>query len=249
MIQTLQVWSDQGRRPKKSTRFLHVAERILDSGRSGRHFAGRKYYPLELCTRLRQVVTICACSRTVQRAKFPPNYGAPPIFSLSRKMRTPPTIRPENIVHFLRKRDYTLIRKLGQGGCGQTVLLHDDEIDEHFVCKKYVPYSEAERQPLFRNFVREIKLLHKVHHQNVVRVFNHYLYSDQFTGYILMEFVDGAEVDDYLAKKPEQTNEVFLQAVTGFSYLERIGILHRDIRPGNLMVTEDGVLKIIDCGF
>jgi serine/threonine-protein kinase len=157
---------------------------------------------------------------------------------------------PENeVIQFLRKRDYKLIKELGQGACGMTVLLHDGLIDEHFVCKKYVPYSEAERQRLFNSFVREIKLLHKTYHQNVVRVFNYYLYPEQFTGFILMEFVDGQEVDDHLAGSPEQTNEVFLQAVAGFAYLERTGILHRDIRPGNLMVREDGILKIIDFGF
>jgi serine/threonine-protein kinase len=69
------------------------------------------------------------------------------------------------------------------------------------------------------------------------------------TGYILMEHVNGLDIDDHLARNPEQTNDLFLQAVTGFGYLERVGILHRDIRPGNLMVREDGVLKIIDLGF
>jgi len=154
-----------------------------------------------------------------------------------------------DIVHFLRKRDYCLVKELGQGACGQTVLLFDDQIEEHFVCKKYVPFSETEREPLFANFVREIKLMHKLHHQNIVRVFNYYIYPDKFTGYILMEFIAGAEVDDYLASRPEQTNEVFLQAIAGFAYLERAGILHRDIRTANLMVREDGLVKIIDFGF
>jgi eukaryotic-like serine/threonine-protein kinase len=155
----------------------------------------------------------------------------------------------DKIVQFLRKRDYVLVKELGQGACGKTVLLHDVQIDERFVCKKYVPHSETQRQELFTNFVREIKLLHKIHHQNIVRVFNYYLYPDQFTGFILMEFVNGKEVDDYLAQFPEQINEIFLQAIGGFSYLERKGILHRDIRPANVMVSDDGIVKIIDLGF
>jgi serine/threonine-protein kinase len=155
----------------------------------------------------------------------------------------------EKIVQFLRKRDYTLVKELGQGACGKTVLLRDDQIDEFLVCKKYVPYSETHRQELFANFVREIKLLHKIHHQNIIRVFNYYLYPDQFTGFILMEYVDGVDIDVFLTKSPEQTNETFLQAISGFSYLERKEILHRDIRPGNLMVNGDGIVKIIDLGF
>lgn len=153
------------------------------------------------------------------------------------------------IVPFLRRRDYKLIKELGQGGCGKTVLLFDDQINEHFVCKKYAPVSETLRQELFSAFIREIKLLHQVHHENVVRVFNYYLYPDSYAGYILMEYVEGAEIDDHLRTCPEQTNELFLQTVGGFAYLEQRGILHRDIRPGNLMVRADGIVKIIDLGF
>jgi serine/threonine-protein kinase len=153
------------------------------------------------------------------------------------------------MISFVRKRDYRLIRELGQGACGQTVLLHDDQIEEYFVCKKYVPYSESERQTLFSNFVREIKLLHQVHHPNVVRVFNYYLYPEIFAGYILMEFVDGSDIEEFGKGHPEQVNELFMQAINGFGYLERSRVLHRDIRPGNLLVARDGRLKIIDLGF
>lgn len=157
---------------------------------------------------------------------------------------------PQNrIIPFIRTRDYQLVEELGEGACGKTVLLYDDLIDEHFVCKKYSPHSENHRQELFTNFIREIKLLHRLQHANVVRVFNYYLYPDSFRGYILMEFVDGSDVDDYIKNNPEKTSELFLQAISGFNYLEKQGVLHRDIRPQNLMVTSDGTLKIIDLGF
>jgi serine/threonine-protein kinase len=159
------------------------------------------------------------------------------------------TASPNDVVRFLRKREYTLVKELGQGACGKTVLLHDPQIDEDIVCKKYSPYLEAHRQELFSGFVREIKLLHKLHHQNVVRVFNYYLYPDEMTGYILMEFIDGTQLDDYLKLQPEQANEVFMQTIRGFSYLQEMGILHRDIRPGNVMVSQLGIVKIIDLGF
>src|ERR1022692_1388843 len=152
-------------------------------------------------------------------------------------------------VKFLRKRDYKIVRELGSGACGRAVLLHDDVIDEYFVCKKFAPFSEALRRQLFDNFVREIKLLHKLHHENVVRVFNYYLYPDQFTGYILMEFVDGLDIADYVANQPEKINELFLQAISGFAYLESQGILHPDIRPANVLVRAHGVGKVIDLGF
>ena len=155
----------------------------------------------------------------------------------------------ENLVEFLRVRDYIMVDELGQGACGKTVLLHDDIINKDFVCKKYCPISETNREELFTNFKREIELLYEIYHHNVVRVFNHFLYPDQFAGYILMEYIDGFEIDNYLKDAPEKTNEVFLQTIDGFRYLETINILHRDIRPQNIMVRKDGIVKIIDLGF
>ena len=157
--------------------------------------------------------------------------------------------RGTDVIHFVRQRDYRLIRELGAGACGKTVLLYDDEIDQHFVCKKYAPYSESEREALYASFVREIKLLHQVLHPNVVRVFNYFLYPHIHAGYILMEFVDGVNIEDYVRNHPEDINELFEQAISGFAYLESAGILHRDIRPGNVMVDLEGRLKIIDLGF
>lgn len=154
-----------------------------------------------------------------------------------------------NIIQFIRRHDYAFVKELGQGACGRTVLLHDDQIDEHFVCKKFTPYLEDKRKELFANFVRETKILHQTHDQNVVRIFNYYLYPDSFTGFILMEFVDGTNIEDYLAQHPEMINEVFLQTISGFQYLQENNILHRDIRPAYLMVRSDGIVKIIDFGF
>jgi serine/threonine protein kinase len=155
----------------------------------------------------------------------------------------------DDIVTFTRTHDYVYVRELGQGACGRTVLLRDDQIDQPFVCKKYVPYDEAQRATLFANFVREVKILQQLFHENVVRVFNYYLYPNTCAGYLLMEFIEGVDVDDFMAASPELANEVFGQAVSGFRYLEEHEILHRDIRPQNLLVRDDGVLKLIDFGF
>ena len=71
----------------------------------------------------------------------------------------------DDIVQFVRQRDLIFRRELGQGACGRTVLLYDDVIDEHFVCKKYTPYDELLRHQLFENFKREIKILHRLQHR------------------------------------------------------------------------------------
>jgi serine/threonine-protein kinase len=155
----------------------------------------------------------------------------------------------ERIIEFIRKKDLKFVKELGQGACGKTILLHDEMIDEYFVCKKYAPIEEEWKLLLFQNFVREIKLLHLLNHPHVVRVFNHYLYPDNYAGYIVMEYVQGADIADFLHDNPDHINEVFMQVVSGFCHLEENEILHRDIRPQNLLISETGHVKIIDFGF
>lgn len=152
-------------------------------------------------------------------------------------------------IEFLRKKDYVLEKELGQGACGQTVVIYDPIIDERFVCKKFSPFDETWKEELFSNFIREIKLLYLLNHPNIVRVFNYYLYPEKHSGYILMELIQGTDIENYLKKYPENVNEIFSQAIDGFSHLEESNILHRDIRPFNLMVNESGIVKIIDFGF
>lgn len=84
---------------------------------------------------------------------------------------------------------------------------------------------------------------------NIVRVFNYYLYPEYTTGYILMEFVDGVSISEYINSNPDRLNDIFVQVINGFRHLEENEILHRDIRPENILVSSGGVVKIIDFGF
>lgn len=153
------------------------------------------------------------------------------------------------IVKFRSHSEYRFVRSLGRGACGQTVLLSDDEIGEYFVCKKFSPLGGHDTADLFQRFKQEIKILHKLNHRNVVRMYNYFLYPRQQTGYLIMEFVQGTAIDEHLNEHPEKLESIFMQSVKGFRYLETQRILHRDIRPANLLVQEDSKVKIIDLGF
>ena len=155
----------------------------------------------------------------------------------------------DRIIEFLRKKDFRFVQELGSGACGRTVILHDAEIEEDFVCKKYSPAYEPLKEELYENFVREIKILYLLNHPNIVRVFTYYLYPDHLTGYIIMELVRGTDIETYVKQHPEQINSIFLQVIEGFDHLEKNAILHRDIRPQNMLVSNDGATKIIDFGF
>lgn len=155
----------------------------------------------------------------------------------------------ENTISFIKSKNYKFIKDLGQGATGITKLIQDQTIDEEFVCKKYSTYYESDQMSYYENFVSEIKILYKINHSNIVRIFTYYLYPEKYTGYILMEYIDGVHIDEYIGSNPLKINDLFIQTINAFKYLEEINILHRDIRSSNILVTNDGVVKIIDFGF
>ena len=159
-----------------------------------------------------------------------------------------------DIVAFVKQKDYVMVNNdLGSGSFGQTVLLKDPFIDELFVAKKYEPYYESDRKEFFDSFLQEIKIMYKLNHKNVVRVFSYYPFESLYTGYILMEYINGKRIDEYLDDpslwaKGVDPDTIFSQLIDGFAYIEERGIVHRDIREGNILITRDGVVKIIDFG-
>lgn len=158
-------------------------------------------------------------------------------------------MKQNQIIEFLRKKDFKFIKKLSNGAFGETVLLKDEYLNLDFVCKKYNPLDGISKEEYYKNFVEEIRLLHLMYHRNIVRIFNYYLYPEYFTGYIMMEYIEGQAIDLYLQSHPENINNIFEQVVKGFAYLEENTILHRDIRPTNILVDINHNVKVIDFGF
>ncbi|SLM09721.1 Kinase domain protein [uncultured spirochete] len=154
-----------------------------------------------------------------------------------------------DVIKFIRQKDYTFIRNIGRGATGAAILLKDELIDQLFVCKKYQPAMGIEPAEYYSKFVNEIKMMYLLNNRNVVRIYNYYLYPKQYTGYILMEYIDGNSIGDYISKNPEKIDDIFIQTVNGFYELQENGILHRDIRDSNIMVSSEGIVKIIDFGF
>jgi serine/threonine-protein kinase len=158
-------------------------------------------------------------------------------------------MQPNEIIKFLKAKDFVFLQDIGQGGTGNTKLIRDETINEDFICKKYSPFYPEHKALYYSNFVDEIKILYKINHPNIVRVFNYYLYPEQTTGFIIMEYIDGLDVENYIIANPDSINDIFVQTINGFKYLEERNILHRDIRPSNILVSNDGTVKIIDFGF
>jgi len=160
-----------------------------------------------------------------------------------------------DIVKFLKEKNYIMIdNDLGSGSFGKAVLLKDPFIDELFVAKKYEPEYPEIKQEFFQKFLQEIKILYKLNHRNVVRVFNYYAYENIYTGFILMEYVEGGEnIAKYINNYAPWNNtvspdDIFSQLIDGFRYIEDNNIIHRDIRESNILIDASGTVKIIDFG-
>ncbi len=155
----------------------------------------------------------------------------------------------ESIIFDNIKKVFEKVRDLGHGGFGTTVLVRDTVTDTFFAIKKLDKLYFENTGEDFKRFVSEIKILFQLSNNNVVRVYNYYLYPDALTGYIQMEYIEGITLDKFVPSDEKTWDDIFIDAIKGFEYLEKHNILHRDIRCQNFMVTSDNVLKIIDFGF
>lgn len=163
-----------------------------------------------------------------------------------------PTSELDNkIITFDISKNMKCIKKLGQGGTGSTYLFLDESVDMYFAIKKYTPINESDREAYFTRFIDEIKILFKISHENIVRVYNYYLYPEAKTGYIQMEYVEGDAINKVNPTDFGKTwNDYFVDVINAFDYLYDKGIIHRDIRASNFLVDNNsGTIKIIDFGF
>ena len=153
-------------------------------------------------------------------------------------------------IKFQKPKCFEFVKALKSGGTGKTVLMRDTTINEFFVCKKYDPEQKEYEEAFYNRFVEEIKIMYSVYNSNIVRIYDYFLYPERKTGYIIMEYIEGENIEEYFQlANQENINSVFVQMINAFSYLEQHNILHRDIRAANVMVNEKGDIKIIDFGF
>ena len=155
-----------------------------------------------------------------------------------------------DVITFDAKKNFTFVKTLGTGGTGDTHLFKDETTDILFALKKYVPKDASYVDELYSRFVDEIKILFNISHPNIVRIYNYYLYPQAKTGYLQMEYVDGICIDQYNPMPWDKSwEDIFCEIMGAFEYLEKHHILHRDIRPANIMIDTNNNVKIIDFGF
>jgi serine/threonine protein kinase len=146
---------------------------------------------------------------------------------------------------------YRLDRRLGAGGMS-TVFVALDQVLERQVAVKLLAEHLAEDEAFVARFRREALAAAKLIHPNIVQVFDSG--QDEQTGrhYIVMEYVEGRSVADILRQHErlsvDEAVDLISEACDGLDYAHRNGVIHRDVKPGNLIISRDEVVKLADFG-
>ena len=146
---------------------------------------------------------------------------------------------------------YKLDRRLGVGGMATVQLAFDTRLERN-VAVKLLAEHLAEDASFVSRFRREALAAAKLVHPNIVQVFDFGTDETSQRQFIVMEFVDGQSCAELLRDRgpmaPRDAVEILTQACRGLDYAHRNGVVHRDVKPGNLMVNTDGVVKLADFG-
>src|SRR5436190_14846018 len=162
------------------------------------------------------------------------------------KPRTRPTVSPE-LVNLLS--GYEIVKRLGQGGMG-TVYKARDLIGGRWVAVKLLAPFLASDEEYVKRFFQEARNLQKLNHPNIVAAYDAGVTGDH--KFFIMEFVDGPSLEEVLHKKgilKEHTAlEVARQVAQALDYAWNHKIIHRDIKPQNIMLSQDRTVKLCDLG-
>jgi serine/threonine protein kinase/tetratricopeptide (TPR) repeat protein len=144
---------------------------------------------------------------------------------------------------------YKIVSKLGEGGMGVVYEARDTRLDRH-VALKFLPASLGTQDAAKKRFIHEAKAASSLEHPNICAVYD-IGETDDGQMFIAMPRYDGETLEERIARGPMEIGEAIdmvTQLAAGLAKAHERGIVHRDIKPGNIFVTRDGHVKIMDFG-
>jgi serine/threonine-protein kinase len=146
-------------------------------------------------------------------------------------------------------RRYEIIEELGKGGMGKVYRVFDKKIKEEVALKLIRPEIALDKNTIER-FSNELKFARKLRHENVCQMFD--LNEDEGTHYITMEYVPGEDLKSFIMRAGTlgAGKAVFIarQVCEGLVQAHKLGVVHRDLKPQNIMIDRDGNTRIMDFG-
>lgn len=143
---------------------------------------------------------------------------------------------------------YRILEELGQGSMGIVYKAHDPNLDLDVAVKVLRPEC-LQGETLVKRFLAEARVLGRLDHPNIVRVYN--VDEDQGTVYIAMELLVGEGLNEIAKKRrltPAEIADLGAAIAEALGYAHSKGVVHRDVKPGNILVRPDGKPKITDFG-
>jgi class 3 adenylate cyclase/CheY-like chemotaxis protein len=154
----------------------------------------------------------------------------------------PPTPAQDPVV-----KGYRVLAKIGEGGMS-SVFLAEEQDGGRKVVLKVLKGRRGDDEGLWKRFFQECAILSGINHDHVVRIYDQGFGEE--LAYIAMEYLGGGSLRDLIlgGLSPRQALSLLSQAASGLAEIHRCGIVHRDIKPPNLMLREAGVLVLTDFG-
>jgi serine/threonine protein kinase/tetratricopeptide (TPR) repeat protein len=143
---------------------------------------------------------------------------------------------------------YSIIETIGKGGMGVVYKAEDIRL-KRTVALKFLPEEFLENPEARERFIREARATAALSHPHICTI--HEINEEESVPFIVMEFIDGRSLRQKLAGQPLDQNEaldIAIQAAEGLKEAHNKGIVHRDVKPGNIMITTSGQVKIMDFG-
>ena len=144
---------------------------------------------------------------------------------------------------------YEIIEELGKGGMSKVYRVEDKKIKEEVALKLIKPEIALDKKAIER-FSNELKMARKIAHRNVCRMYD--LGEEKGTHYITMEYVRGEDLKSMIRMSGQlgvgTTINIAKQVCEGLAEAHRLGVVHRDLKPQNIMIDKDGNARIMDFG-
>jgi serine/threonine protein kinase len=149
---------------------------------------------------------------------------------------------------------YTIKRYIGKGAMGTVYLVSDARLPDDRVIKEMNPtFLEAsEREQFMELFKQEAHMLSRLHHENLPKVIDYFFEGERY--YLVMDYVDGKNLKEYRESNHVMNKDQIIKIISQISnvleYLhgQRPPIIFRDLKPSNIMITDDSAIKLIDFG-